>query len=89
MYADSGATTHVTYEPNKLNQKTDYNGKETLGIADGTQLKIVHVGNTFLPSTTNHMLKLDNILHVPRAAKNIVYTSKLTKDNDVIVEFHP
>jgi GAG-pre-integrase domain len=32
---------------------------------------------------------LNDVLHVPHITKNLISISKLTKDNDVILDFHP
>jgi hypothetical protein len=34
-------------------------------------------------------LKLNNVLYVPEASKNLVSVHRLTSDNNVFLEFHP
>uniref|UniRef100_A0A803NLU9 Retrovirus-related Pol polyprotein from transposon TNT 1-94-like beta-barrel domain-containing protein n=1 Tax=Cannabis sativa TaxID=3483 RepID=A0A803NLU9_CANSA len=43
-YADSGASKHLTADANKLQTKTEYEGKELITIGDGSQLPISHIG---------------------------------------------
>lgn len=86
-YADSGASNHVTSNPNFQSAKTEYTGNESVFVGDGSQLNISHTGYSFIPSTGGN-LKLENVLCVPHIAKNLVRISKLARDNNVFVEFH-
>lgn len=40
-------------------------------------------------NTTAKSIVLRNVLHVPKTSKNLIYVHKLTRDNDVFIEFHP
>ena len=51
-------------------------------------MEIKHVGHTIVP-TPSKPLHLNNILHVPQAAKNLVSVHRLAKDNFAFLEFHP
>jgi len=51
-------------------------------------MAISHVGHSTI-ATPSRNLKLNNILHVPKAAKNLVYVHRFTSDNFVFIEFHP
>jgi hypothetical protein len=51
-------------------------------------MNINHIGNTIF-STPNCDLKLDNVLHVPNAKKNLVSVHRLVADNNAFLEFHP
>uniref|UniRef100_A0A803Q5G6 Uncharacterized protein n=1 Tax=Cannabis sativa TaxID=3483 RepID=A0A803Q5G6_CANSA len=82
-----GATNHTTIDVNNLQQKTKYMGKEFLTVGDGTKLKIARVGSGFLHISNNSALVLKEILHVPNITKNFISISKLTRDNNVNVEF--
>ncbi|KAH9646466.1 retrovirus-related pol polyprotein from transposon RE2 [Citrus sinensis] len=65
-------------------------GTSKLVIGNGVGLFITHTGSAVLrmKSSINHVdLKLNNILLVPKITKNLICISKLTRDNDVVVEF--
>lgn len=56
-------------------------------VANGESLNISHIGDGCLVAGENK-LKLDNMLCVPTIAKNLVSISRLTKDNNVFINFH-
>jgi histone deacetylase 1/2 len=51
-------------------------------------MKISHIGHTIVQTSSKH-LHLNNILHVPDAAKNLIFVHRLAQDNSVFFEFHP
>jgi hypothetical protein len=51
-------------------------------------MKIKHIGHTTVPTQFLN-LHLNNVLHVPKAKKNLASAHRLTKDNSVFLEFHP
>ena len=51
-------------------------------------MEISHIGHAIVPTHTRN-LHLNNILHVPTAAKNLVSVHCLAKDNSAFLEFHP
>jgi hypothetical protein len=73
-YADSGATDHITSELDKLAIRDKYNGGEQIHTASGSGMEISYVGKSFIHTPT-HNLKLCNILHVPKATKNLMCSS--------------
>jgi hypothetical protein len=46
-----------------------------------------HVGRRILRSPTSN-IHLKNILHVPKASKNLVSVNRLMCDNNVFLKFH-
>jgi hypothetical protein len=86
---DTGATDHMTNQLEKLHMKEVYQGKEHVHMADGTGMRIIHVGQAFLPTPSSKPLRLRNVLHVPAITKNLLSIRRLAYDNHVIVEFHP
>jgi hypothetical protein len=85
---DSGATDHITGELNKMTIRDKYHGGEQVHAANGSGMEISHVGHSTLQSPS-HKIHLRNILHVPSANKSLVSINRLTRDNNVFVEFHP
>jgi histone deacetylase 1/2 len=85
---DSSATYHITGDLKKLTIREKYNGGDQVHAANGTGMKIANVGHSTLYSPSRN-LHLNNIMHVPRAKKNLVSVNRFTRDNDVFLEFHP
>ena len=86
-YPDSGATRHVTNDPQALVDLALYQGTEQLQIGNGSGLSIHSIGSSSI-SSQSHPPKLQNILHVPEIKKNLLPIYRLTNDNYVYVEFH-
>lgn len=85
---DSGASDHVISKVDQLAIKEDYVGGQQLQVGSGKCLKISHTSFISLPTSfSNRHLYLKNILCVPKITKNLLSISKLTKENNVIVEF--
>jgi len=85
---DSEATDHITSELDKLSVRNRYDSGDHVHTANGLGMKISHVGHSFVQSPS-HKIHLNNILHVPDASKSLVSVNRLTRDNNVFVEFHP
>ena len=89
-YLDSGATNHVIVDGQSLLQQFDYNGKNKLLVGNKQELNIFGIGNTVIMSclsTVSYPIHLKEVLVVPQIAKNLLSVSKLTHDNDLVVEF--
>lgn len=88
-FVDSGATNHITSNFNNLTLHSQYQGTEKITVGNGKKLPIKHVGKK-LPTQAKPIstLSLPNVLHVPAMTKDLINVSKLTKDNNGIVEFH-
>jgi hypothetical protein len=65
-----------------------YHGNDQIHTASGSGMEIKHVGPTTV-LTQSRILHLNNVLHVPEAAKNLVSVHRLSKDNYAFIEFHP
>ena len=65
-----------------------YRGKDRVHTADRSGMVISHVGHTIVRNPVKD-LHLRNILHVPRASKNLLSVHCLAKDNNVYLEFYP
>lgn len=81
-YFDSGASNHVTHQNEKLQDLSESNGKNSLLVGNGKRLSILASGSTQLNN-----LNLPNVLYVPEITKNLLSVSKLTADNNALVEF--
>ena len=87
-YVDSGATDHIMGELEKMTIRNKYHGGDQVHATDGQGMEIANIGHSIFSSPTRD-LHLKNILHVPQAAKNLCSVNRLTKDNNVFLEFHP
>ncbi|KAK1692242.1 hypothetical protein QYE76_008939 [Lolium multiflorum] len=88
-YMDTGASDHLTHELSRLNPRETYAGHDQVRTADGTGMRISHVGQASLLSHTSRHVHLRNVLRVPSVTRNLLSVKRLTIDNDVFVEFHP
>lgn len=89
-YPDSGASHHITFDYNNLNNAVDYQGQEKLQVGNGAGLKIANIGDTLLNSpSSKHAFTLQSLLHVPQIKKNLFSVSQFAKENNVYFEFHP
>ncbi|KAE8693687.1 hypothetical protein F3Y22_tig00110794pilonHSYRG00085 [Hibiscus syriacus] len=84
---DSGATHHVTTEASNVMEPSDFNSPGKLLVGNGMPLNVNLVGRSSVYSSSRILL-LNDLLHVPQITKNLLSVSKLTKDNDVFLEFH-
>jgi hypothetical protein len=87
-YSDTGATHHITGELNNLTMHDNYRGYDKVNTASGQGMDITHVGNSIVRTPVQNF-HLRNILHVPRASKNLLSVHRFTYDNRVFIEFHP
>jgi hypothetical protein len=87
-YADSGATDHITSELDKLAVRDKYNDTEKAHTASGAGMKISSTGKSFI-HTPYRKLELCNVLHVPKATKNLLSIHHFSLDNNVFFEIHP
>jgi histone deacetylase 1/2 len=82
------ATDHLTNNLDKLTMQERYHGKDHVQTANGTGMRITHIGQSIIP-TSSHPLYLKNILHVPYVTRNLLSVKRFTSDNNVFFEFHP
>jgi hypothetical protein len=87
-HVDSRAIDHIMSELDKLAIQDKYNGTEKVHMVSGSGMEISHTGKSFI-HTLSRKLKLCNILHVPKATKNILYIHCFALDNNIFFEIHP
>lgn len=85
---DSGATDHVTEELEKLTVRDKYDGHNQVHSANGAGMETRHVGSSKSCSHTS-TIRLNDILYVPQASKSLLSVNRLTRDNNVFLEFYP
>jgi histone deacetylase 1/2 len=87
-YSDTGATDHITHQLDRLNTHEKYLGRDNVKAANGTGMTIANIGKSII-NTNSRPLLLNDVLHVPKTTKNLLSVHKLTRDNDVFIEYHP
>lgn len=85
---DSGASHHVASNPTSFHTLLEYGGPNEIMLGNGNALSISHNRHTTLP-TPSRPLHLHNVLFVPQMRNNLVSVAKLSKANNVFVEFSP
>ncbi|CAJ2657636.1 unnamed protein product [Trifolium pratense] len=90
-YPDSGASHHLTFNPNNIGYRMPYYGHDQVLMGNGQGVSINSLGhsNFYSPYDPNVQLKLNDLLHVPHISKNLLSVSKFAQDNNVFFEFHP
>jgi hypothetical protein len=73
---------------NNLTSFNVYEGPGRLQVDNDSHLLIQNLAHCTLFSS-NSFLNLNDVKHIPYITKNLISISKLTKDNDIILEFHP
>ncbi|KAG8489820.1 hypothetical protein CXB51_017861 [Gossypium anomalum] len=81
-YPDSGASNHVCRDASALQGSSPYFSKSSLLMGDGTPAPISSAGSCVLP-TQSKLLRLSDVLCVPRICKNLMSVSQFTKDNNL------
>lgn len=85
-YLDSGASTHITDNPNNLITSEIYSSYTSIATANGENMRIFHTGKSRF---TKHLqiFELNDLLHVPSATKNLLLVYQFCVDNHVYLEF--
>ena len=52
-------------------------------------MHIHNIGQAVLSTPSSRSLALNRVLHVPQATRNLLSMSKLSHDNNVLIELHP
>ena len=73
---DSGATNHITHDPNQFKTYLPCPSNRKIVVADGTTTTVAGIGDVQVTSN----LVLENVLHVPQLSTNLVSIQKLTQD---------
>jgi hypothetical protein len=85
-HMDTGVTDHITSDLERLTIHDKYYGADQVHAANDLGMEITHVGHSLLRSPISN-IHLKNILHVPKANKNLCSVHRLTSDNGVLFNF--
>jgi hypothetical protein len=80
-YADSAANAHITHNLENLHIQQPFQSNDAVGVRNGTALAIAHSGSAILHSP-HTKFKLQNVLHCPQAAANLVSIQRFCLDNE-------
>ncbi|KAK9060337.1 hypothetical protein SSX86_021041 [Deinandra increscens subsp. villosa] len=87
-YLDTGATSHMTNSPGNFQSYFDKGCFKNIIVGDGSSIPVVGTGNQKL-SYPLPPLQLNNVLHAPNLFKNLISVRRLTRDNNISIEFNP
>lgn len=87
-YLYLGATHHLTNNVASLTLTIPYTSPGKVFFGNGNALPDACLGQLSL-FMRSHPFYLCSLLYVPGITKNLLYVSKFTKDNQVLVEFYP
>uniref|UniRef100_A0A8R7QX45 GAG-pre-integrase domain-containing protein n=1 Tax=Triticum urartu TaxID=4572 RepID=A0A8R7QX45_TRIUA len=65
-----------------------YHGGDQVHTTSGAGMDITHIGNSIV-KTPQKFFRLNNVLHIPHASKNLVSVHRFTLDNNVLIIFYP
>jgi hypothetical protein len=80
-YMDSGANAHITSSATNLTHQTSSHNSGTVTVGNGSGLQILNTGSTTFNLGKSNF-HLNNILHCPRAATNLISINRFCLDNN-------
>jgi hypothetical protein len=87
-FLDTGASTHIASSPGNLHSVRPLQLPTSIIVGNGAQLPLSHSAAATIP-TSYSPICLNNVLVSPSIVKNLVSVRKLTRDNNISVEFDP
>ena len=85
----NSATSHnITGDLANLSIHSEYDGTDEVILGDGSGLTVSHI-DSLESHSPNHTFILSDTLCVPNLSKNLIYVHHLTKQNNIVIEFHP
>ena len=87
-YFDTEATSHMSSSPGNFPLHTLRPSSSVITVGNGARMPATHRAQTIIPTATSP-LRLDDVLISPSLIKNLISVPRLTRDNDVSIEFDP
>jgi len=87
-YFDTGASSHMSSSSGNFHPSSIHPSSSSITVGNGAQLPVSHQAHTFIPTATAP-LHLNNVLISPHLVKNLISVRRLTRDNNVSIEFDP
>ncbi|XP_057463842.1 uncharacterized protein LOC130753687 [Actinidia eriantha] len=83
---DSGCSSHMIGDKEKLSSLSAYKGNRVVIIANNSRLLITHIGKTIInPRFSPNEIKLEDVYHVLGMKKNLLSVSQLTTSSNYVV----
>jgi hypothetical protein len=80
-YMDSHANTHITSNASNLPHQNSFHDSRTVTVGNGLGLQILNTGSTTFNFGQSNF-HLNNILHCPQAATNLISINQFCLDNN-------
>jgi histone deacetylase 1/2 len=87
-YFDTGASAHITNNSGILHSLSPLHSPSSVVIGNGAHLPVSQSAAATI-ATPSSSIQLNNVLVSPSMVKNLVSVRKLTRDNNISVEFDP
>jgi len=87
-YFDTGASSHMSSSSGNFHPSSIHPSSSSITVGNGARLPVSHQAHTFIPTATEP-LHLNNVLISPHLVKNLISVRRLTRDNNVSIEFDP
>lgn len=87
-FLDTGASAHMSSTPGILAHPRPLPFSSCITVGNGAKLPVTHTASTHIPTSSTD-LHLHNVLVSPPLIKNLISVKKLTRDNNVSIEFDP
>ena len=87
-YFDTSATSHMSSSPGNFPSSTLRHSNSIITVGNGARMPVTHQAQTLIPTATSP-LHLNDVLISPSLVKNLISVRRLTRDNNVSIEFDP
>jgi histone deacetylase 1/2 len=87
-YLDTGASTHMSSNSGNLHTSSVVHPSTSITVGNGARLSVSHSASTSIPTSASPLL-LNQVPVSPSLVKNLISVRKLTRDNNVSIEFDP
>jgi hypothetical protein len=87
-YFDTGATSHMSSSSGNFPPSILRPDSSSITVGNGARLPVTHQAHTIIPTATSP-LHLNDVLISPSLIKNLISVRRLTRDNNVSIEFDP
>jgi hypothetical protein len=87
-FLDIGASSHMFHAPGNFSHPVPSPLPSYITVGNGDRLPVSHTAATSIPTTSSPLL-LHNVLISLSLVTNLIFVRKLTRDNNVSIEFDP
>jgi len=87
-YFDTGASSHMSSSLGNFPSSSLRPSSSSITVGNGARLPFKHQAHAIIPTATSP-LHLNDVLASPHLIKNLISVRRLTRDNNVSIEFDP